>query len=81
MVARNPRLMVVLEPPLYQWIKQTARKQGLSLSLLIRDLIKDAYSDEEDRFWSQEGEKRLASFSRKSAVSHAELKKRFGIKG
>ena len=63
MVTRNPRLMVVLEPPLYRWIKERAKKQGLSLSLLIRDLIKDAYSNEEDQFWSQEGEKKLATLA------------------
>ena len=80
MATRNPRLMVVLEPPLYQWVKEKAEKQGLSLSLLIRDLIKNAYSDQEDLFWSQEGEKRLLSFNRKTAVSHAELKKRLGMK-
>jgi len=80
MSTRNPRLMVVLEPPLYQWIKQAAKKQGLSLSLLIRDMIKDAFNDKEDLYWSKEGEKRLVNFSRKSAISHGELKRRLGIK-
>ena len=80
MSTRNPRLMVVLEPPLYQWIKQMARKQGLSLSLALRDLIKNAYSEQEDAFWSVEGEKRLSTFTHKKAIAHAEMKKRLGIK-
>ncbi len=79
MATRNPRLMVVLEPPLYHWVRQTAKKAGLSLSLRIRDLIKDAYSEREDLYWSQEGEKRLATFNRKTAISHADVKKRLGI--
>ncbi len=80
MSTRNPRLMVVLEPPLYQWIKQTAQKQGLSLSLLIRDFIKNAYNEREERYWAQEGEKRLATFNHKAAISHTEVKKKLNLK-
>lgn len=79
MANRNPRLMVVLEPRLYSWIKKTAKSQRMSLSLIIRDLIKEAYSDREDFYWSQEGDKRIQSFKRKSALSHDETKKRLKL--
>lgn len=80
MPTRNPRLMVVLEPPLYHWIKETAKKEGLSLSLMIRDMIKDAYQEKEDLYWSIEGEKRLTTFSHKTTISHGNLKQRLHIK-
>ena len=40
MATKNPRLNIVLEPPLYQTIKRLAEKDGISLSLKARDLIR-----------------------------------------
>lgn len=71
--------MVVLEPPLYDWVKKTAKKQGLSISLVIRDLLKEAYNDKEELYWAKEGENRLATFKSASAISHQELKRRLSI--
>lgn len=79
MSTKNPRLMVVLEPPLYDWVKKTAKKQGLSISLVIRDLLKEAYNDKEELYWAKEGEKRLDTFKPASAISHEELKRRLSL--
>ncbi len=38
----KPRLNVVLEPPLYLKVKKLAKKDGVSLSLKARDLIRDS---------------------------------------
>ena len=38
----KPRLNVVLEPPLYLKVKKLAEKDGVSLSLKARDLIRDS---------------------------------------
>jgi hypothetical protein len=72
MPAKNPRLTTVLEKPLYVWLRESARKQGISLSLLMRDLVRDAYERDEDIFWAKEGEERLSDFNRRAAKSHDE---------
>ena len=38
----KPRLNVVLEPPLYLKVKKLAKKDGVSLSLKARDLIRES---------------------------------------
>ena len=70
MPTRNPRVMVVLEPTLHDWLKKNSESLGLSVSQVIRDLVRDAYREHEDAHWAARGEKRLESFDRKKAASH-----------
>lgn len=42
MPTKNPRLHVVLEPPLFRNLKRLAQKNGLSISLEARELIREA---------------------------------------
>jgi hypothetical protein len=70
MPTKNPRVMVVLEPPLQRWLKMNAEKQGISVSSMIRDIIRDTYRESENEQWVKEGEARLATFDRRKAVSH-----------
>lgn len=70
MSTKNPRLNVVLEPPLYLAIKQLAKKDGISLSLKARDLIRQALEYCEDLYWSKEVNKRERGFSKKTALTH-----------
>ncbi|PIQ45880.1 MAG: toxin-antitoxin system, antitoxin component, partial [Deltaproteobacteria bacterium CG12_big_fil_rev_8_21_14_0_65_43_10] len=42
MPARNPRINVVLEEPLYATIERLAKRDKVSLSLKVRDLIIEA---------------------------------------
>jgi hypothetical protein len=70
MPTKNPRVNVVLEPGLYDTVRKNAEKQGLSVSSLIRDIVRDACRDIEDLHWAKEGESRLETFDRKKAVSH-----------
>lgn len=72
MPTKNPRIMVSLEPPLQKWLKKNAEKSGLSLSSIIRDLVRDAYQESEDAYWAKEGDARVATFDRKKARSHEE---------
>ena len=51
MSTKNPRLNVVLEPSIYSTIKLLARKDGTSLSLKARDLIRQAREYCEDVYW------------------------------
>jgi len=58
MPAKNPRINVVLEKPLYQAVEWLASKEGVSLSLKVRDLVKEALEIEEDIALSAFAEKR-----------------------
>ena len=40
--AKNPRVNVVLEKPLYEVLRRWAKRDGVSLSLKVRDLIREA---------------------------------------
>ena len=70
MPSKNPRINIVVDPPLYELIKQLAERQGISMSLLTRDLIKEALEMEEDLALGQITEEREATFQEESALSH-----------
>ncbi|MFC1808193.1 antitoxin, RHH family protein [Candidatus Omnitrophota bacterium] len=70
MPTNNPRLNVVLEPSLYAAILRLAKKDGVSLSLKARDLIKEALELCEDAYWVKKVEQREKSFKRKNAIPH-----------
>ncbi len=73
MATKMPRLNVVLEPLMYFAIVDMAKKEGISLSLKARDLIKEALEFCEDNFWAKEAKKRERTFSRKKAISHKKV--------
>lgn len=73
MSTTNPRLNVVLEPPLYLAIKRLAERDGVSLSLKARDLIRLAVEYYEDLYWTKEANRREESFSKKTALSHKQI--------
>lgn len=52
MATKNPRLLVTLDPLLYQWVKNVADKYGISMSLAVRDIIKKEFT-EERWFWAK----------------------------
>jgi hypothetical protein len=70
MSTKNPRLNVVLEPPVYSAVRNLAQKEGISLSLKARDLIRLALEYYEDIHWTKEALKREATFNKKTALSH-----------
>ena len=47
MPTKCPRINVVLEKPLYQTIERLANRDGISLSLKVRDLVREALEIEE----------------------------------
>lgn len=70
MPATNPRVNVVLDEPVYQGLRRWARREGVSLSLKVRDLVKEALDTEEDRALSRLADRRMATFDRKKAKTH-----------
>ena len=73
MATKMPRLNVVLEPPIYFAIVKMAKKEGVSLSLKARDLIKEALEFCEDTFWAKQAQTRERTFSRKKTLTHKQV--------
>lgn len=73
MPTKNPRINVVLEKPLYNSVEHLARKDGVSLSLKVRDLVKEALEMKEDIALSIFAEEREKNFSKSNALKHSEV--------
>ncbi|PCI31393.1 MAG: antitoxin, RHH family protein [Elusimicrobia bacterium] len=70
MPAANPRINVVLEKPLYAALMKLAEKDGVSLSMKARDLLREALSEFEDATLVELAAQRAKSFDRKKALTH-----------
>ena len=73
MATKLPRLNVVMEPAVFYSIKKLSKKEGLSMSLIVRDLVREALTIYEDTYWAQEAEAREKTFSRAKAKSHKQI--------
>jgi len=73
MPTKNPRVNVVLERPLYEDVERIAGRDGVSLSLKVRDLVKEALEIEEDIALSHLAETREKSLNRKKTLMHDEV--------
>jgi predicted DNA-binding protein len=73
MPTKNPRVNVVLEEPLYEGLSRWAKRDGVSLSLKVRDLVKEALESQEDRALALLAEEREQSFDRKKALTHEQV--------
>ena len=70
MPTKNPRVNVVLEPPLYETLSRLARRDGTSRSSKARDLLRDAMEFHEDVALAQIARSRQASYDPSSALTH-----------
>ena len=73
MPTKNPRVNVVLEKPLYANIERLAKRDGVSLSLKVRDLVREALEMEEDIALAQFADSRDKTFSRRKSLKHDEV--------
>jgi predicted DNA-binding protein len=73
MPAKNPRINIVVERPLYTAIHDMAEDSGISMAMVVRDLIKEALELKEDAALSAFADERMESFNRKKALSHDEV--------
>jgi hypothetical protein len=73
MPAKNPRINVVLEEPLYITVARLAKRDKVSLSLKVRDLVKEALEMEEDAALSVFAEERDKTFRKATALKHDEV--------
>ena len=70
MPAKNPRINVVLDKYLFQSVERMAKREGVSLSMKARDLLKDALETHEDVMMTEFAELREKSFKRSEAMDH-----------
>lgn len=73
MPAKNPRISAVVDRGLLKWLRAKAKGEGISVSLVVRDLLRRVRDDEEEEYWAAAGEERLGSFSRDDAVTHEDV--------
>ena len=72
MPTTNPRVNVVLEEPVYEGLRRWAKREGVSLSLKVRDLVKDALEAEENRSLADLVKNREQTFERSKAKTHSQ---------
>jgi len=73
MPTNNPRVNVVLEKPLYANVERLAKRDGVSLSMKVRDLVNVALEIEEDIALAKFADVREKSFNRKKSLKHDEV--------
>jgi hypothetical protein len=73
MPATNPRVNVVLEEPMYDSVRRLAKRDKVSLSLKVRDLVKEALEMEEDRGLTALAEDRERTYGTSKALTHEQV--------
>src|SRR5437773_4178154 len=70
MPAKNPRVNVVLERPMYDALGRLARREGASLSTKARDLLRDALETHEDFVLGEIAAERERTLDRSKTLTH-----------
>lgn len=73
MQSKNTTINVAVDPPVYEQIEQLAARRGVSLSIIARDLIKEALVMDEDGALARLAAEREATFRNDTALSHEEV--------
>ena len=70
MPTKNPRINVLVEEPIYRAIHVLAAREGVSMSSLAQDLIREALELREDAGLSALADERSATLDPKTALTH-----------
>lgn len=73
MPAKNPRINVSVEKPLYAAIMDMAEDSGISMSMIVRDLIKEAMELKEDKTLAEWADRRMAGLKGRRLLKHEEV--------
>ena len=73
MPAKNPRVNIVVEPPLYSAMQDLATSEGVSMSTVARDLIREAIDLREDVALATLADTRIKTFDKKEALTHEDV--------
>ena len=64
---------MVLEQPVWHSVEQLAKRDGVSLSMKARELIREALELHEDAYLAQRAQERAATFDRKKTLTHEQV--------
>ena len=73
MPTKQPRLNVVLEKPVLHSVEQLAKRDGVSLSMKARELIREALELHEDAYLAQLAHERMKGFRLSDALTHEQV--------
>ena len=73
MPTTKPRINVVLDEPLFKTVAELAERDGISLSLKVRDLVKEALEIEEDVALNSFAQDREKTFRKSKSLDHDEV--------
>jgi predicted DNA-binding protein len=73
MPTKNPRINIVVEPPLYIAMQELAACEGVSMSTVARDLIREAIDLREDVALAALADTRIKTFDKKAALTHKDV--------
>ncbi len=73
MPTKNPRVNIVVEQTLYSVMYDIATREGVSMSTIARDLIREAIKLREDVALAELADRRMKTFERKKALSHDDV--------
>ena len=73
MPTTKPRINVILEEPLYKCVEEMADRDGVSLSLKARDLIREALESQEDVALTSFADAREKTYRKSKALKHDEV--------
>ena len=73
MPAKNPRISAVVDVGLWKWLRSKAKSGGISVSLVVRDILMRVRAEEDEQYWTATGEDRLNSFSLDEAIPHEDV--------
>ena len=73
MPTKNPRVNIVVEPQLYSVMHDLATREGISMSTIARDLIRESLDLREDVALAAFADTRMESFDRKVALSNEDV--------
>jgi hypothetical protein len=73
MPAKNPRISAVVDLGLLKWLRNRADREGISISLVVRDILRRVRDEDEELYWAAAGDERLESFVADDALSHEDV--------
>ena len=73
MPTKHPRLNVVLEKPILDFVEGLAKRDGVSLSMKARDLIREALELHEDASLAKLAHERMKGFKLSEALTHEQV--------
>ena len=73
MPTKNPRVNIVVEQPLYSAMQDLRASEGVCMSTVARDLIREAIDLREDVALAALADTRIKTFDKKEALTHEDV--------